>query len=151
MSPFCNSAVSNMSHPMLQQCRQCNNRRQCRVGTPAEDGPGVSDYEFVLYITADSSKCPRDSGGNARTVALAVSCQSEALQDRPIAGSINFCPQDVQSQDPDFAFAVTKHEILHALGFSRFQFSMWRDPATNEPRTERDPVSGLPRVDPSSP
>lgn len=115
------------------------------TGTPAQDGPGVSDYDFILYISADQSRCPV-SDGSTSTVAFAVSCQNEALQDRPVAGNINFCVQGIQNQDADFAFAVTKHEILHALGFARFQFALWRDPATNEPRTQRETASGLPRV-----
>ena len=90
------------------------------------------------------------SEGTTTTVAFATSCQSEGLQDRPVAGNINFCVQGIQNQDADFAFAVTKHEILHALGFARSQFALWRDPATNEPRTQRNPSSGLPSVNPTT-
>ena len=114
------------------------------TGTPAEDGAGVSDYDFILYITAVQSACP-ESSGNAQTVAIASSCQTEAVQDRPVAGHINFCPEGVRDRDSDFAFAVSKHEILHALGFSSFLFSLWRD-ENNMPRTERSPDTGLPDI-----
>lgn len=119
-------------------------RSDCVPGTPAEDGAGVSGYDFLLYITADQSACPLNQAG--QTVAFASTCQTEAVQDRPIAGTINFCPDGVQDRDPDFAFAVSKHEILHALAISNFLFALWRDPATNEPRTPRNPSTGLPDV-----
>ena len=135
----------------MQQCVQCNaegtriSPNQCVPGTPAQDGAGVSGYEFVLYITAEQSACP-EAVGDAQTVAFASACQNEVTQDRPIAGTINFCPTGVQNRDPDFAFAVTKHELLHALGFSRFLFSLWRD-SNNQPRTARNAGSGLPELD----
>ena len=119
----------------------------CGVGTPAQDGPGITGYDFVLYIMAEQSICPTSSG-TSTTVAFATSCENEMLQDRPIAGFINFCPNGVQGRDEDFAFAVTKHEILHALGFSRSLFSLWRDPTNNQPRTTRDAISGLPSITP---
>ena len=134
-----------------QECVQCNtaslqvNPSNCVTGTPAEDGAGVTGYDFVLYITAEQTMCPQGEG-SAQTVAFATSCQNEVEQDRPVAGTINFCPEGVRNRDPDFAFAVSKHEILHALGFSSFLFALWRDPASNMPRTTRLPASGLPRV-----
>lgn len=141
-----------VSPPPLQQCIQCNTSNlnvdpdDCVPGTPAQDGPGVTGYDFVLYITADQSGCPA-AVGEAQTVAFATSCQNEVAQDRPVAGTINFCPDGVRNRDPNFAFAISKHEILHALGFASFLFALWRDPATNQPRTRRDARSGLPTVD----
>lgn len=139
------------SFPCLQQCVQCNTDgptvipSNCVVGTPSEDGEGVADHDFVLYITAEQSTCPQGEGG-AQTVAFARACQNEADQDRPVAGTINFCPDGVRNRDPEFAFALSKHEVLHALGFSSFLFALWRDPADNSPRTPRLPASGLPRI-----
>ena len=78
-------------------------------------------------------------------MAIASSCQTEMVQDRPVAGTINFCPDGMREGDPDFAFAVSKHEILHALVFSPFLFSLWRD-ENNQPRTERDMDTGLPSI-----
>ena len=77
------------------------------------------------------------------TVAFASSCQNEVGQDRPIAGNINFCPDGVRNRAPEFTFAVTKHEVLHAIGFSSTLFALWRDPITNDPRTTRGD-DGLP-------
>ena len=137
-------SFSILSFP--QQCRQCDGSNNCVVGTPAQDGSGVTGYDFVLYITADQSECPVAVDG-AQTVAFARSCQTEMVQDRPVAGTINFCPDGVQNRDADFAFAVSKHEILHALGFASFLFALWRDPATNQPRTARGVNNGLPPIE----
>ena len=131
---------------MLQQCRECrgsNNRHNCVVGTPPQDGTGVSNADFILYITAET--CPMVEG-SGQLVALAATCQTEVNQDRPVAGFINFCPDGVRNRDTDFTFAVTKHELLHALGFSRSLFPLWRDPSNNSPRTPRNSDSGLPDI-----
>ncbi len=131
---------------LLQQCLQCrSNTLNCGVGTPAQDGAGVSGHDFILYIMADQSICPISSSGSSTTLAFASACENEQLQDRPIAGFVNFCPYAVQDGDPDFAFTVTKHEVLHAMGFSRSLMSLWRDPANNMPRTPRNSF-GLPNV-----
>ena len=106
----------------------------------------MSNHDFILYITADQSACPQNDAGGAQTVAFATSCQNEVSQDRPVAGSINFCPDGVRSRDPDFAFAVAKHELLHAIGFSSSLFALWRDPETNNPRTPREAINGLPML-----
>lgn len=34
---------------------------------------------------------------------------------RPIAGYVNFCPESLANLKDSKLFAVTKHEILHAL------------------------------------
>ena len=132
----------------MQQCNQCNTDAEnvtldndCEMGSPAQDGPGVTNQDFVLYITAEQSACP-ESQGLAQIVAFALSCQTESVQDRPVAGVVNFCPDGVQNRNADFAFAVTKHEILHALGISQNLFPLWRD-ADNMPRTPRQD-NGLP-------
>ena len=117
----------------------------CPVGTPAQDGEGVSGYHFILYIMADQSHCPTTDTGSPTTLAFASACQNEARQDRPVAGFVNYCPDAVRDGDPNFAFTVTKHEVLHALGFSRNLMSFWRDPTTNQPRTPRNAV-GLPNI-----
>ncbi len=117
----------------------------CMVGSPAQDGPGVSDHDYILYIMADQSRCPSEN-----IVAFASVCLIESVQDRPIMGMINYCSDFVRGRDPEFTFSVTKHEVLHALGFSRLLMSFWRDPANNQPRTPRNPVTNLPPFIPSA-
>jgi leishmanolysin-like peptidase len=104
----------------------------------------VSNFDFILYITANQSICPTNTSGSS-TIATGLACENEVSQDRPIAGGINFCVGGIRNRDPDFIFAVTKHEILHAIAFSKFLFALWRDPTNNEPRTPRK-NGGLPNV-----
>lgn len=138
----------------IQQCYQCNTRNQsvvfssCEVGSPAQDGLGVADQDFILYIAAEQSACPT-SQGSAQIVAFASACQTENLQDRPVAGVINFCPDGVRNRNADFVFVLTKHEILHALVMARSLFPLWRD-SNNEPRTARQDNTGLPSIDPTT-
>ena len=137
----------------LQQCLQCNNPSSlipanCGTGTPSQDGAGVTGYDFILYVVADQSACPVTSSAGAQVVAFASSCQNEDLQDRPVAGVVNFCPDGLQSRSEDFAFALTKHEILHALVFARNLFALWRN-SDNEPRTPRSASTNLPELDSS--
>ncbi len=82
-------------------------------------------------------------------MAFASACQHENMQDRPVAGVVNFCPDGLANRDEQFAFALTKHEVLHALVIARGLFALWRD-AGNNPRTPRDSSSGLPAIDPNT-
>lgn len=100
----------------------------------------------MLYVSADPQA---PACGNLDTIAFASSCQLEAALDRPIAGYINFCPNSnafASDTSDEFIFAVARHELLHALGFSSSLFPFWRYP-NGDPRTERDPNTGLPPQD----
>lgn len=107
------------------------------------DGAGVSNADFILYVSARDSECSTSSGGPV-TLAFASACQMESNLDRPIAGSINFCPAGFTDTSNEFIFSVTKHEMLHALAFSRSLFPFWRDSEGN-PRTARE-SNGLPPI-----
>ncbi len=103
-------------------------------------GPGVTDKDYILYVSADQNECP-----GASTLAFAGPCQMEGMLDRPVAGFVNFCPSAFDSDpDPDFLLSVTKHEVLHAVGFSRALFPFWRRP-DGTPRTDRD-SNGFPPI-----
>jgi len=108
------------------------------------DGAGVSNADYILYVSARDSECSTSSGGPV-TLAFAGACQMESNMDRPIAGSINFCPAWFTDTSNEFIFSVTKHEMLHALAFSRSLFPFWRDSEGN-PRTPRG-SNGLPPID----
>ena len=127
---------------LTQQCQQCNGResRDCQsptIGTPNQDGPGVANADFVLYVSANQSACPPVPATGPTTVAFASHCQLEDSLDRPVAGGINFCPEGLARNGLGQISAVTKHEVLHALGFSRGLFPYWRD-ANGNPRTSRN-------------
>ncbi|KAL5468694.1 hypothetical protein EMCRGX_G029802 [Ephydatia muelleri] len=137
-STMCGQVVVPASH--LQVCRQCNGGGVSSCTQTGTAGAGVSNTDYILYVSAVSTSC------GARLIAFATFCQTESFLDRPIAGNINFCP---------FAFtgglslgeimSAVQHEALHALGFSSSLFALWRDQNGN-PRTPRDPASKLPPV-----
>ena len=131
-------------HISSQQCWQCNGADGCPnpvVGTPSQNGAGVTNTDFVLYISANQSACPPlpDNPNQPTTVAFASHCQLESTIDRPVAGSINFCPEGIGRNRDGLRYisAVTKHEILHAIGFSRSLFPYWHD-SNGDPRTPRN-------------
>lgn len=108
------------------------------AGTPSQDGAGVSNTDFVLYISANQSACPSVPDTGPTTVAFATHCQLEDSIDRPVAGSVNFCPEGIARNVDGLQYiaAVTKHELLHALGFSSSLFPYWHD-SNGDPRTPR--------------
>ena len=118
---------------ILQQCIECNGQQppNCVVGDPSTDGSGVSNTDYILYISANQDVCPGQS-----TLAFAGACQMESSVDRPIAGYINFCPGNLEETTRDFLFDVTKHELLHALAFSSSLIPFWRN-SDGTPRTSR--------------
>jgi leishmanolysin-like peptidase len=136
---------------MLQACVECRGRGsggECSPGNPAKDGQGVPSTDFVLYISANQSQCPKDS--EATVLAFASACQLEASQDRPIAGYINFCPTALKDTDNAYVYCVAKHEMLHALAFSSQLFPYWRH-QNGEPRTLRISSGEPPNNDSDSP
>uniref|UniRef100_A0A0N5AQC7 Leishmanolysin-like peptidase n=1 Tax=Syphacia muris TaxID=451379 RepID=A0A0N5AQC7_9BILA len=121
----------------LYQCKYCliKDIRRCDTSGPP-DGPGVSDADFLLYVSAVKSE--RCTGVD--TVAYAAHCQQEATFDRPIAGHVNLCPNalSVEAHDREVLQSTVKHEILHALGFSAGLYAFFRD-ENGLPRTKRNP------------
>ena len=101
-------------------------------------GTGVSDTDFVLYLSAlSTSSC---SGG---TLAYASQCVRDQ-DDRPVLGYANFCPSalSMDAEDWDDQHSTAVHEILHALGFSEGSWALFRND-DGSPRTARD-SDGLP-------
>uniref|UniRef100_A0AC34GP65 Leishmanolysin-like peptidase n=1 Tax=Panagrolaimus sp. ES5 TaxID=591445 RepID=A0AC34GP65_9BILA len=120
----------------LFQCRFCAlpTPLAC-TSTGPTDGPGVTDADFVLYVSAvNSNRCK-----NEDTIAYAAHCQQEADLDRPIAGHVNICPSALSTHlhDQEILLSTVKHEILHALGFSAGLYAFFRDEHGN-PRTKRN-------------
>ncbi|KAL3104237.1 hypothetical protein niasHS_002264 [Heterodera schachtii] len=120
----------------LFQCRFClqSNPLSCIPSGPS-DGPGVSDTDFLLYVSAvDTQRCR-----NEETIAYAAHCQQESELDRPIAGHVNICPGalSTHAHDQEVLLSTVKHEILHALGFSAGLYAFFRD-AEGKPRSKRN-------------
>ncbi|KAL5460015.1 hypothetical protein EMCRGX_G033425 [Ephydatia muelleri] len=121
----------------LQPCRVCNGG-QCTISSSDPKSPGVPNADYILYVVAvDAYNC------NGQAGASASSCQRESSLDRPIAGLINFCPGEVRKNKIEYMIDVAKHEIIHALGFSKWSLPFYRD-QNGRPRTKRDPVTKEP-------
>eukprot|EP00899_Mesostigma_viride_P012753 jgi/Mesvir1/21479/Mv03931-RA.2 len=120
------------------QCTAYPNR-QC---TTSLGGSGMANSDYVLLVTATNSEscCPSGDCEVGSLRAYALHCILEPQLDRPVAGTVNFCPSKlVASVDPavfDRQVNTAVHEILHALGFSSSLFPYYRD-ATTAPRVPR--------------
>ncbi|KAA0198737.1 Leishmanolysin peptidase [Fasciolopsis buskii] len=122
----------------LNRCRSISNGSYVFSG---EQGQGLSDTDFVLYIAVlPTTKCK-----TSKVLGYASHCQLAARTDRPIAGYINFCPGTLSQKPMDSmrSLFIAKHELLHALGFSNSLFAMYRD-HLGRPLTPRDPKTQLP-------
>lgn len=129
----------------LDACRTCNATGQdCRRSPGSEAGPGITDVDFVFYVSAmQTERCNK-----SLTVAYAAHCQQETALDRPIAGHANLCPLSINSTKPqelETLLSTVKHEILHALGFSVSLYAFYRD-AQGNPLTPRRPDTGKPTL-----
>eukprot|EP00095_Tigriopus_kingsejongensis_P010307 maker-scaffold148_size310697-snap-gene-2.12 protein:Tk10307 transcript:maker-scaffold148_size310697-snap-gene-2.12-mRNA-1 annotation:"conserved hypothetical protein" len=120
----------------LKACHTCDSSgRNCTKIT--DDGPGVEDTDFVLYVSAiPTPQCGESIGEQASTVAYAAHCQQEVEFDRPVAGHTNICPAAIKPGEVHGLFSTFKHELLHALGFSSSLFAFFRDP-NGDPLTPR--------------
>lgn len=60
-------------------CRYCSaDRRSCQTDTPARKSEGITDADFVFYISAtQTERCNKGA-----TVAYAAHCQQESAMDR---------------------------------------------------------------------
>ncbi|KAI0207674.1 Leishmanolysin-like peptidase [Lamellibrachia satsuma] len=122
----------------LEVCRIAHGSMYMTVGY---GGLGVENADFILFVsTTHEERCVVGSA-----VAYAAYCQLEGALDRPVAGYVNLCPNDISTEPHNLhqMHATLKHEILHALGFSSGLYAFFRDPQ-GEPLTKRSPSTGKP-------
>ncbi|XP_065920451.1 leishmanolysin-like peptidase isoform X2 [Dysidea avara] len=84
-------------------------------------GDGV-DADFIYYISVVN-----DAACNAGTLAYAAGCTFDVVNNRPLTGYTNICPQSLQSDNMQNIFLLILHETLHALGFSSKDFGYFID------------------------
>lgn len=123
----------------LDVCRTCN-LAETRCVNETGQSVGVRNADFVLYVSAiHTSHCKKQD-----VVAYAAVCQQEQSLDRPVAGFVNFCEENL-SDTIHFShlLAIIKHEIFHALGFSSSLYGYYRaddgTPLTNR-RSDGRPI-----------
>ncbi|VDP71816.1 unnamed protein product [Schistosoma mattheei] len=116
---FCKSQCKKQAlcydHPVPDQYSS-----GCAVGSGGDnirdvyqDGPGFAPNEYVLFVESENKQgCLSGS-----TLAYAGPCEMHPTTDRPIMGSINFCPQKMEIQEPGKTMLVGTaiHELGHAL------------------------------------
>jgi len=101
---------------------------------------GIPDTDLVLYVSGRPST--RFCGPN--TLAVAVACNFDQF-DRPTAGAINFCLDQIKlGRDGTASDSVKEdnidvaiHEAAHVLGMSSNSYKYFYDSETGKPRTER--------------
>lgn len=101
---------------------------------------GIPDVDLIIYVSGTPSS--RFCGAN--TLAVAVACNFDDY-DRPVAGAINFCLEQVDLEEDGSAHHaiiddnvdVAIHETAHILGMSSNSFRFFWDPKTGSPRTNR--------------
>mmetsp|Transcript_27422 Transcript_27422/g.38563 ORF Transcript_27422/g.38563 Transcript_27422/m.38563 type:complete len:834 (+) Transcript_27422:315-2816(+) len=114
--------------------------------TPPDEhfATGVEDTDLILYVSGTDSY--RFCSGN--TLAVAVACNFDQF-DRPTAGAINFCLDQVEvledtEQNKEALehiisdnLDVAIHEAAHVLGMSSNSYRYFYDSETGQPRTAR--------------
>ena len=102
---------------------------------------GIPDVDMILYVSGQPST--RFCGPT--TLAVAVACNFDQF-DRPTAGAINFClDQVILDADGTASQAIIDdnvdvaiHEAAHVLGMSSNSYRFFWDPNTGKPRTSRE-------------
>ncbi|ESN92826.1 hypothetical protein HELRODRAFT_69677, partial [Helobdella robusta] len=145
--PYCVDGCANQTYcgevevpaKHLETCRRISSKGDFeKIG---ESGKGVNNGHFILYVSAfESERCSFES-----TIAYAAYCRLDASFDRPVAGYVNMCPDEISLKMFDLhqMHFTIKHEILHALGFSSGLFAFYRD-KNGQPLTPRNPATNKP-------
>ena len=102
---------------------------------------GVENSDLVLYV----SGTPSTRFCGPTTLAVAVACNFDQF-DRPTAGAINFCLDQVEVDKNGYAppaiiddnVDVAIHEAAHVLGMSSNSYRFFWDSETGAPRTSRN-------------
>lgn len=136
----------------LAPCLLCDQTSgQCRQQGGV--GPGVPEADIILYISSKTSSLCEESAtlshaGHCSQVSghylITDQCDTRVQDpntDRPIAGHVNICPDNVDSIKE--LTENLKHEILHILGFSVKLFAFFRTRKGN-PRTRRNKLGKPP-------
>ncbi|KAK6757598.1 hypothetical protein RB195_015425 [Necator americanus] len=101
---------------------------ECVCNGPCETEQGnwggvLRNADFVFFVSVDGRKCDQ------RTMAFASHCAYDEYSRRPVAGFVNICPlafNHMKAKDLSKWEAVIKHELIHALVFSRVLFSTFQ-------------------------
>ncbi|CAH8584315.1 unnamed protein product [Heterobilharzia americana] len=124
----------------LNGCKELNGSRPIVQGG---SGVGIPPNGYLIFVDASATEpCKTDD-----LLAYALACQLESGTDRPVAGYVNLCPNQLSASPEEVRATVSTfiHEMAHALGFSSTSYAFLRDENGN-PRTPRDPYTNLPAL-----
>ncbi|KAM7539679.1 hypothetical protein Aperf_G00000034509 [Anoplocephala perfoliata] len=112
------------------------------TNSTAEENTSTAGHNFLLYLSARRTKKCNDG----TILGYSAHCQQEAFTDRPLAGFINFCLSPANTpQDLSQLVYLTRHELMHILGFSPALYAFFRD-KNGAPLTPRDSLTGAPNL-----
>lgn len=105
-----------------RSCRTCDCQYDADCET-TEGGDGIPDADFAVFVTAQATpSCGASTGAHA------VFCEQDeanwyGIQNRPLAGYINFCPRDADglgasSASVEALVDTAVHELMHTLFMS---------------------------------
>ncbi|CAH8856891.1 unnamed protein product [Trichobilharzia szidati] len=140
----CESVTRCFTEPIpntyLNGCKQLNGSQPTVQG---ERGVGIPPNGYLVFVDASATDpCKADD-----LLAYALACQLESGTDRPVAGYVNMCPNQLSGSTGEIRATISTfiHEMAHALGFSSTSYAFLRDENGN-PRTPRDPQTDLPAL-----
>ncbi|CAH8525727.1 unnamed protein product [Schistosoma turkestanicum] len=122
----------------MSDCLQRYNRH---LVTFYGKGKGMLRNNYLLIVDSRTVGSCRSITTNA----FAASCDIDPDTDRPIVGYVNFCPFRTVMKYPGGRrlYGTARHEIAHALGFSKQHFAFMRY-KNGSARTVRNPRTKRP-------
>ena len=69
----------------MQACKTCDTFGSTSCSTEGQDGPGVADADFVIYVAARDFQC------GAATLAYATNCYLDKTTDRYCVRIVSQC------------------------------------------------------------
>ncbi|KAH8871140.1 Leishmanolysin-like peptidase [Schistosoma japonicum] len=133
-------AAIKINFTFLKGCKQLSGNHPTIQG---DRGLGIPPNGYLIFVDASQSEpCQSDD-----LLAYALACQLEYGTDRPVAGYVNMCPNQLSVTPAEVRSTISTfiHEMAHALGFSSTSYAFLRD-ENGIPRTPRDPNTGLPAL-----
>jgi len=112
----------------------CNCSSSYGSPIPAQYQTGVSNEDMVIFLSGRTTRY------RGNTIAFACACAIDAVTHRPIAGYINWGPNEIDLSADNYPeqLGVGVHEVTHALGFSNSLYGYYQngDPTKNTVLTE---------------
>lgn len=97
---------------------------------------GVSDADTVIFVSGMERAANGKRLCGAKSLASASYCMLDQV-DRPVVGFINFCLDNIYSNQIDKLINVGTHELAHVFGVNDDLLKYFRDRDSGKPLTSR--------------